>query len=183
MSNFLADLETIRTAIYGKDMRQAIYDCLNFLQTGSGGGYIKLSLDSVFPEWIKTVVDEIVTEESTLYGNDPYILVPSSAFDPSRDGLLVWRNRTELIPRSFLVFDTVSVPNKVKISFNLTAEFQIGNRVEVTTYEKPYVTSTAVHQIVKITQDDYDSMAVHDANTLYCIVEDAPPAPPIMEES
>lgn len=45
------------------------------------------------------------------------------------------------------------------------------------------VRSTTVRQIVKITQDDYDSMAAHDANTLYCIVEDAPPAPPIMEES
>lgn len=137
MASIDDNLETIRTAIYGKDMRQAIYESFRYLSDMSEiSAYIKSAFAGVFPEIPVMNTIENVTTSSTLYGQTPYFLLNKGEFDCTIDGLLVWKNTRQLIPKAYYTFDTGSVNGKVKIDFNLPLFFNDGDTVLFSVYRK-----------------------------------------------
>lgn len=162
MSSIETNLEKIRTAVYGKDMRQAIYEALLYLtDMNETSAYIKGALMG-FPQLNVTNTIETVTTSSTLYGASPYYNIPNASFDCAVNGLLVWKNGKQLIPKSYYTFDTTTVIGFVKIDFNLPNFFDSDDTVTFAVYK-----STAID---KKTQAQYDAMQTRDPNTLYVIV-------------
>ena len=162
MASVEANLETIRTAVYGRDMRQAIYELFRYVtDTYETSAYIKGALMG-FPQLTCTNITDTVTTSSTLYGASPYYNIPDSSFDCEKDALLVWKNDNQLIPKSYYTFDTTTVIGFVKINFSHSYLFDAGDRVVFAVYK-----STAID---KKTQAQYDAMQTHDPNTLYVIV-------------
>ena len=162
MSSIETNLEKIRTAVYGKDMRQAIYEALLYVtDMYETSAYIKGALMG-FPQLKVTNTTENVTTSSTLYGPNPYYNISTASFDCAVNGLLVWKNGNQLIPKSWYTFDTTTVLGFVKIDFNPSLIFEDGDTVTFAVY-KSTVTD-------KKTQAQYDAMPSHDPNTLYIIV-------------
>lgn len=103
-------------------------------------------IDGVFPTYIKVIYDETISSESTLKGNPSYYLIPADEFDPAIDGLLVWRDSTNLVPRMILDtpqywFETIQQDgtNYVKIIFDssIFAAASSGEIVNFVVYQKP----------------------------------------------
>lgn len=138
-SNISANLEVIENAIYGKDMRAAIHDALYTLAHEDGpAGYIKAAFIGVNPDWEVESFTDRINAESPLVESPPYFLIPASKFNCAKDGLLVWRNVTELIHPRWYTFDTTSVAGQVKIIFTTSSRvwFKPGDRYEFTVYRK-----------------------------------------------
>lgn len=104
-------------------------------------------IDGVFPTYIKVIYDETISSESTLKGNPSYYLIPAAEFDPAIDGLLVWRDSTNLVPRllqdgsEWYRFETIQQDgtNYVKIIFDssIFAAASSGEIVNFVVYQKP----------------------------------------------
>lgn len=162
MATIDENLATIRTAVYGRDMRQAIYEALTYLTNINRPSlYIKDALAG-FPEYSLHNIGEYVSENSTLYGASPYFLIPTESFNHKVDGLLIWKNGGELVRKAWYTFDTNSAPGYTKIVFNLYEYFEETDSVIFSIYKNTLV--------YPCTQAEYDSMQTHNPLTLYTTV-------------
>ena len=168
MASVEANLETIRTAVYGRDMRQAIYELFRYVtDTYETSAYIKGALMG-FPQLTLTNILDTVTTSSTLYGASPYYNIPDSRFDCENDALLVWRNDNQLIPKSYYTFDTTTVIGFVKIDFNLPNFFDDGDRMMFSVYKvaqsAPPRTQGVTQQLLTGTQTGYSAGIAYPVN-------------------
>ena len=92
MSSIETNLETIRTAIYGKDMRQAIYEAIqtnhsdianiNEAARAITATYIQYTLSGMFRGWKRTDRTMTGSTGNTLLARRPYYLIEKSISTP-----------------------------------------------------------------------------------------------------
>ena len=136
--------EHISTASLVERMAQAEID-IDSLETITRGlisnlaSYIKYTLSGMFRGWKRT--DRMVTG-TELYGSRPYsnvayYVIEKEYFNPDNgDGLMVWRNTTELIPPALYHFNVSD--DEVTIVFHTEDDyFASTDRVYFAFYKKP----------------------------------------------
>lgn len=122
---------------------------------------IRSVLSSVFPEYTHGYRSETVTSESTIL--ERYYLIPKTAFDPEKDGLLIWKDNKELVESNSFHFDDAG--DNIRVNFHNDAlGFEIGDVAYFQIYKKP-----SVPTIVTCTQAQYNAIAAPDADTIYII--------------
>lgn len=101
--------------------------------------YIRNSITGVNPDYVQQYITATIDSEmSTLYGENPYYIIPNTAnFDSNKDGLLIWQNGRILIPPANYSF--IQMTNGVKIAFHLGQNiyFNIGDTIGFNIYKKP----------------------------------------------
>lgn len=140
--------------------------------TANLANYVKWTLTGMFRGWVRT--DRTVTgsSDNTLLEDSPYYLIEKTYFDPDkRDGVMIWKNTTELVPPAWYSFDTETYENegKVKIDFHTNDDesyFTASDRFYFAFYKNP-----APLAMWTGTQAQYDTLASYDTNTLYIIEE------------
>ena len=157
---------------------QNVTDAVNTLEGSQAqlsaclASYIQYTLSGMFRGWKRT--DRMVTgsTDNTLLDNSPYYLIEKEYFDPAKhDGLMIWKNTTELVPPAWYSFDTETYASegKVKISFHTSdneSYFTAADRFYFAFYKNPVPVS-----IWTGTQAQYDALSSYDSNTLYIIEE------------
>lgn len=140
--------------------------------TANLANYVKWTLTGMFRGWVRT--DRTVTgsSDNTLLEDSPYYLIEKTYFDPDkRDGVMIWKNTTELVPPAWYSFDTETYESegKVKIDFHTNDDesyFTASDRFYFAFYKNP-----APLAMWTGTQAQYDALASYDTNTLYIIEE------------
>lgn len=129
--------------------------------------YIRNSITGVNPDYVQQYITaSIDSEMSTLYGEDPYYIIPNTTnFNPSKDGLLIWQNGRILIPPANYSF--VQMTNGIKIAFHLgqNISFNIGDVIGFNIYKKPK-TNIITHGITI-------AIANGTSDSIYGIAEEA----------
>lgn len=101
--------------------------------------YIRNSITGVNPEYTQQYITATIDSEmSTLYGENPYYIIPNTTnFNSIKDGLLIWQNGRILIPPANYSF--VQMSNGIKIAFHLgqNISFNIGDTIGFNIYKKP----------------------------------------------
>ena len=97
MATFTNNLQTIRSAIYGKDMRQAIYEALRSLSDSieTTEDNMVFMLEGMFPKQITIDVDADDDNPTNYTHSLLSYNIPKTQYDPSEDGLLIWLKTTD----------------------------------------------------------------------------------------
>lgn len=129
--------------------------------------YIRNMLSAVYPEYTQLrYTADIDSESSTMYGENPYYVIPADVFDTEADGLLIWKNGSYMIPPAQYSFEEIT-GNNIKISFHMGgSSFEIGDIVYFTIYKKPASGSTPTYGIST-------AQAYGTSNSIYGIPEEA----------
>ena len=178
MSSMLQNLETIRTGIYGRDIRSAIYESvLELFSNQDMKTAIPRIISTLFPEFTISSITETAAGNSTLLLERPYYTIPNVDFDLNIDGIVIWRTRgssSSVISSDFYTLDTQTENGSLIIRFSNSFTISANDIFQFCTYAKPrYVSSNDVRHIVSLTQTAYDALSTYDSSTLYCIIPEA----------